>query len=113
MITIIDDSNISIRKGMRYIYFYSPTIIFNKKMVEMILKMEKEFNITFEAIDVYHLRKYVSFFTLKQLPTILILNDGKFEAKIEGLPLTKALRHTIREIINKTKKEENNDIQKS
>lgn len=100
MITITDDENLTLKKGIKYLYFYSPNIIFNKKMTEMILKMEKEFNIIFEAIDIYNFKKYVDIFSLKQAPTILILNDGKIKLKIEGLPLTKSFRSNIRNFLN-------------
>ncbi len=100
---ITNDSEIttSLEQDKSYLYFYASWMPYHKKMDIMIGKIESEFNIKFNAIDVDQLPTQCKRFNIESIPHILLFKNGKKKKSINGVILTSALRSLIREFQTK------------
>ncbi len=99
MIYITDEKEIDFNEGKVVLYFYSDWMPFNKKMLNMLAKMEEEHtNIRHLAINVDHLKLSIKRFDLESIPTVLLFNNGKEIKRITGVILTSAMRRAYADI---------------
>lgn len=89
-------------KGEQFIYFYAPWMPYHKKMVTMISKIEKKYNINFCGIDTDYFKNLYKRFNVDSIPTILILNEGNEIKRIKGLILTSAFKNIFVDIYKNT-----------
>jgi len=79
---------------LQALYFYTSYIPFHKKMLIMIDKIEKKYNIPFIAIDTDQFKNQCKRFSVVSLPTIIVFSGGTEIQRIDGI-ITKKLFNNI------------------
>lgn len=79
----------------KYLYFYAQWMPHKSRMINLIEKCEKQFNITFIAVDCDSFKNVYKYYEIENLPTILINKK-----KIVGVPLWSSLKKFVGDILN-------------
>lgn len=75
-----------------------------KKMIPSITKMENEFpNVKFLSVEIEQVPEIAQRFSIKSLPSLLLLQDGQEVKRFNGMTLMEPLRKAFRDL---TKSEE-------
>lgn len=106
MQSIANESDFNVENGVYAVKFWAtwcqPCKVFAPK-VEI---LDKEFkDIEFFSIDIDQVPILVQKFKVRSLPTLLILDNGKEVARIEGLQLLDPLRKIFRDFSKSFKEE--------
>lgn len=82
------------------LYFYAPWVPQNKKMEDIILKIESMYGFVFYRINIDNFKNYKQLYNITSLPTIIIFSFEKEIDRVVGLPLTKPLKKIYADIYN-------------
>jgi thiol-disulfide isomerase/thioredoxin len=84
------------------IYFYASWMIYHKKMLIMIDKIEKKHpELLFYAIDVDFFKTMCTRFNVKSIPDIVVYFNNKEQYRINGAVMTSAFKTIFSDICNK------------
>jgi thioredoxin-like negative regulator of GroEL len=98
---IVEDEDIP--EGLGILYFYSPWMVFHKRMINILSNIEeKNKNYFFVGINTDVFKDIVKKYKVTSVPTIILVNK-KEKDRIEGLCMASA----IKSMIIKYNKEEN------
>lgn len=99
MLYLTSEEELNFNKEIQALYFYASWMPYHKKMTTMLAKMEeKHKDVDFFAIDVDYFKSFIKRFKIESVPTILIFKNKEEPKKIQGLPLTSALRTVFADI---------------
>lgn len=99
MISITQESDVNINSGLQALYFYSDWLLFHKKMLVMIGKVEDKYkNITFTSINSDNFKSLCTRFTVDSIPAIIVFKDGVEIKRINGMLLTSAMNSAFADI---------------
>ena len=101
MITILDTKEIT--EPNHILYFYAQWMIGNSKMISLLQKIEKEYNVQVYNIDVDYFKSLVSKRVIDSVPCIMFYKDSVMIKRISGMVLITP----VRSICNKIYKEQN------
>lgn len=79
------------------LYFYANWTPFNRRMVNIINKVESEQLVSFTSIDVDSFPSLVRVYGIESVPELVLLKNSKEIGRAGGLMLISALRRLIRE----------------
>lgn len=101
MFFLVKEEELDINQPLIALYFYASWLPFHKKMMLMIEKIEKKFNnIKFIAINTDLFKSLNKRYSITNIPTVVILKDGKDVKRINGIVLTSAFRSAFVDICN-------------
>lgn len=93
-------------KGIYAIYFYSPWLIYHKKMMAMFGKIADKYkDISCVCVDASSFKKTAIIYDITSIPTVVVFNNGKEINRITGVCLTSAFKAFFDDIYKKVKKE--------
>ena len=99
MFFLIKEVDLNIYSEKCVLYFYATWMPFHKKMMVMLKKMEQKYNdINFFAIDAEAFKDLRKRFSIKSVPTIILLKNRNEKSRIVGLILTSVLTSTFADI---------------
>lgn len=101
-----EDELVINKKGLHCLYFYGQWVPFHKKMIIMLQKMEEQFEMKYDGIDVDYFKPLCKRFEITSVPTVLILKNGKEYKRIVGMVMTSACRATFLKAVVKKKEEQ-------
>jgi thioredoxin-like negative regulator of GroEL len=100
MIYVLEESEIDTCADA-CLYFYATWLLFHKKMTVLIDKMEDLYpNVKFYAIDIDHMMSLKKAFDIRELPTLVLIQNGAHIKNIVGVPLVAGLRSNFNSIYN-------------
>jgi len=85
------------------LYFYANWMIGNKKMLTILEKLEKEFNINIYNVDVDSIKELVNKYNIKSIPEIIFLKDKKIKKRVNGMSLIGPIRKIFNDIYKNQK----------
>lgn len=77
------------------LYFYTKWMPYNKKMLSLIEKTEKEQNVKFVGVDADKFKNLCKKYTINYVPQIVILNNNTDVFHIKGVPLSATLKSSV------------------
>lgn len=99
MIFINQESEVNLNNGNQVIYFYAPWMMYHKKMIIMIDKMEQKYkDIIFYAVDVDAFKGLCVRFSITSIPEVLLFKNFKKVKNINGIILTSAFKKAFADI---------------
>ena len=99
MIFLLDEQDFPGDYKHSVFYFYASWMPFHKKMLVVLNKLEKKYKfLNFYAIDVDNLRKLCKRFSVENLPTVLIMLNGKEKRRITELVSTATINKIFADI---------------
>lgn len=102
---VSSEKEISINNGLCVLYFYTPWLIYHKKMLIMFNKVEDKYkDIVYLAVDASYFKKTLSIYNVVSVPTVIVFNKGKEIDRFNGICLTSAFRAFFDDIYKKVKK---------
>lgn len=102
---ITSEEDLKINEGIHAVYFYTPWLIYHKKMMFMFDKIKEKYkDISYVGIDAHQFKKITSIYEVDCVPTVIIFNKGKEINRLRGVCLTSAFRAFFDDIYLKSKK---------
>jgi thioredoxin-like negative regulator of GroEL len=102
---ITHEEEFKINSGICAVYFYTPWLIYHKKMLTMIDKVKEKYqNISYIGADASQFKRISSMYEVDSVPTVIVFNNGKEINRINGVCLTSAFRAFFDDIYKKVKK---------
>jgi thioredoxin-like negative regulator of GroEL len=99
MLYLTSEDELNFNKEVQALYFYASWMPYHKKMITMISKMEEKYKeFDFFAIDVDYFKSFIKRFEIESIPTVILFKNKEEVKKIQGLPLTSALRTVFADI---------------
>lgn len=99
MIFITREEEIQIDLPLQSLYFYASWMVFHKKFLTMISKIEDQHkNMMFYAIDVDQFSNQCKRFSVSSIPTVLVLKDGVEVKRVSGLARTNTFKNVYADI---------------
>lgn len=81
------------------LYFYAPWMVYHKKMLIMIDKMENKYkDIKFFAIDVDTFKVLCKRYNVNSIPTVLLIKNGNEVKRVDGMVMTSAFKAIFADI---------------
>jgi len=91
----IDDTNYCI-------YFYTSWMPYHKRMINIFSTIEKKYSfIKFYAVDCDSFKDLALRFDVKEVPSLVIINNNKIIKKIIGIAMASAIKKIFTDIYNK------------
>lgn len=100
MIFITNESELRFENGIFALYFYADWLLFHKKILIMIKKMEQEYpTIKFYGVDLGSFKNLFQRFKVDTIPTIIMtVDNGKEIKRLTGLTTTASFRKVFTDI---------------
>lgn len=96
MDTLLSDSDLK-DPGTRVLYFYANWVPLIRRMTKNLVRLEKEFNVPFTAVDVDAFPNLAKVYSVQSVPEIIMFKLNSEVGRVNGLTLTSALRSALRE----------------
>jgi thiol-disulfide isomerase/thioredoxin len=102
MIFITNEKDLVFDDKIFALYFCSNWMPYHKKMMVMIDKIEQKYkDIVFYAIDVDNFKSLCTRFSIRSIPTIVVISHDEEIKRINGLVLTSAFKAAFADIYSK------------
>jgi thioredoxin 1 len=99
MIFINQELELDLNGEGKIVYFYASWMLYHKKMMIMLNKMEEKYkNLTFYAVDVDAFKGLCVRFSVNSIPEVILFKNGKKVKNINGIVLTSAFRKAFADI---------------
>lgn len=102
---ITSEDDVKINNGTHAVYFYTPWLMYHKKMIVMFDKVKEKYkNFSYMAIDASQFKRITSIYEVDSVPTVIVFNNGKEINRFSGVCLTSAFRAFFDDIYKKVTK---------
>ena len=99
MIFLTEEKNLDLNNKIVCLYFYANWMPFNKKMLNMLSKMEEKYkDASYYAIDLDFFKNICKNFEIDSIPTIILYKNNKEFKRINGVVLTSVIKHIFADI---------------